>query len=381
MTINESVPQPLECFGIMENRLQENGDHRIEEDRNLNNAGAAVNVRDQYDLSPLFVASRRGYAKIVELLIEAGADLEAQNRDEGSALQVASGAGQEGIVDKLLESGADVNGGGGFYNNPLQAASAQGHASIVQRLITAGADVNKIGGYHGTSLQAASAEGDDHVVRRLLAANAEVNIQGGKHANALVAVSENLKFATRTIMSGASSGLSANFGKYVRIVVLLRDHGANADVPGTQYGDLLYTASYKGNEEAVRLLLETGVNANEQQRGKLDTALQAAAYRGEENIVKLLLDAGVNVNAQGGEFYGNALYAALESYWSDEKTVQILLDHGADVKAGNARHTDALEAASTEGKMDVVQRFLDKEVADRAGEVDSSAGCKRGQSP
>jgi ankyrin repeat protein len=61
-------------------------------------------------------------------------------------------------------------------------------------------------------------------------------------------------------------------------------------------------------------------------------ALQAASasYRGNEKVVQMLIDAGADVNAQGGE-HGNALQAALVLYYGNKKVVQMLIDAGADV--------------------------------------------------
>jgi ankyrin repeat protein len=50
---------------------------------------------------------------------------------------------------------------------------------------------------------------------------------------------------------------------------------------------------------------------------------------GQEKIIQVLLDHGANINAEGDD--GNALEAA--SMRGHEKTVQLLLDNGADVNA------------------------------------------------
>jgi ankyrin repeat protein len=54
---------------------------------------------------------------------------------------------------------------------------------------------------------------------------------------------------------------------------------------------------------------------------------------GNEDIVRLLLESGADVNAQliGGR-YGSAL-AAAQQQWGNEDTVLLLLESGADVNA------------------------------------------------
>ncbi|KAF5268142.1 hypothetical protein FOXYS1_962, partial [Fusarium oxysporum] len=66
---------------------------------------------------------------------------------------------------------------------------------------------------------------------------------------------------------------------------------------------------------------------------------------------------GADVNAQGGE-YGNALQAA--SYQGYLEIVQLLLDEGADINAQGGKYGNALQAASYEGNLEVVQLLLDE---------------------
>jgi hypothetical protein len=66
---------------------------------------------------------------------------------------------------------------------------------------------------------------------------------------------------------------------------------------------------------------------------------------------------GADVNAQGGE-YGNALQAA--SYEGHLEIVQLLLDKGADVNAQGGECSNALYAALLRGNLEIVQMLLDK---------------------
>ena len=80
--------------------------------------------------------------------------------------------------------------------------------------------------------------------------------------------------------------------------------------------------------------------------------LYYASITGLQRSVQILLDKGANVNAQGGD-YGNALQAA--SRWGYDQIVQILLDKGADVNAQGGRYGNALQAASRKGYDQVVR--------------------------
>ena len=85
--------------------------------------------------------------------------------------------------------------------------------------------------------------------------------------------------------------------------------------------------------------------------------LYYASMAGLSKSVQMLLDKGADVNAQGGNL-GNALQAA--STGGHNQVVQILLDKGADVNAFGGRYGNALRAASSRGHNQVVQILLDK---------------------
>ena len=240
----------------------------------------------------------------LELCIKAMIDINAQEGEldgyYGNALQVASYKGNADVVRILLKAGANpnMNKHGGYHGSALQAASYEGHTDVVRILRDAGADINIQGGAYGNALQAASICGRVEVVRILLKAEANVNAQSGRGSNALQAASD-----------------EGN----VEVVKMLIGAGANVNTQGGVYGNALQVASCKGNVEAVKMLLKAGVNVNAQ-GGNFGNALQAALYGWNFKIVKILLKAGANVNALDGK-YGNTLQAAL--YGGNAKAVKI----------------------------------------------------------
>ncbi|KAJ4034165.1 hypothetical protein NW758_011123 [Fusarium oxysporum] len=87
--------------------------------------------------------------------------------------------------------------------------------------------------------------------------------------------------------------------------------------------------------------------------------LYYACLSGLSRAARDLMTEGADVNAQGGE-YGNALQAA--SYEGNLEVVQLLLDQGADVNAQGGEYGNALQAASLRGNLEIVQLLLDKGV-------------------
>jgi ankyrin repeat protein len=143
---------------------------------------------------------------------------------------------------------------------------------------------------------------------------------------------------------------------------LLREKGADVNVPGGEYGNALQAASFQGHEAVVRMLVDNGADINAQ-GGKYGNALQAASRQGHKAVVRMLLDNGADINAQGGK-YGNALQAALCSgYWP---VVRILADNGADVNTQGEFFENLLQVASGEGDEEFIRRLLLEKAADIA---------------
>ncbi|KAF8208286.1 ankyrin repeat-containing domain protein [Mycena galopus ATCC 62051] len=250
--------------------------------------GADVNTQGGEFDTALHAASFRGHEKIVRLLLERGATVDAQSGPWGTALHVASMGGCDAVVRILLKHGADIDNqnfqvDNDTYNNTaLQVAALRGHISVVRLLVENGADINAPGGVDGTALQAASMAGHSEVVRFLLGMGADVDACGGEFGNALQA---------------------AVVKRHITIVRLLIEAEVNLDAQGgtgpTYYGlskstsTALQAASAMGNEEMVRLLVESGADVNIKE-GKYGTALQGASSRGHHKVVHFLLDNGAD---------------------------------------------------------------------------------------
>ena len=156
---------------------------------------------------------------------------------------------------------------------------------------------------------------------------------------------------------GIALATLASNGK-VEAIRMLLDNGVNINIQGADnyYNTLLQAAAHGGYVRAIQLFLDEGADVNVQ-GGEYGNALQAAASEGSIEAMQLLLDRGADVNAQGG-FHGNALQAvAIEG---STEAIQLLLDRGADVSAQGGEYGNALQAAAFEGSIESIQIFLDK---------------------
>ncbi|KAN0072724.1 ankyrin repeat domain-containing protein 50-like protein 3 [Elaphomyces granulatus] len=117
-------------------------------------------------------------------------------------------------------------------------------------------------------------------------------------------------------------------------------------------------AALLGHEKVLEWMLQSNkyCDINESDSAGR-TALIWASEFCHGKTVQMLLDRGADANAQGGG-YGNALQAASRS--GHEKIVQMLLDQGADVDAQGGLYGNSLQAASHGGHEKIVQMLLDR---------------------
>jgi len=137
-------------------------------------SGANVNVSNRQGDTPLFVATQKGYAGIVGMLLEAGADAKAVNRSRGfTALHLASAMDRADIVQRLLKAQPNVDAAEYDGFTPLYLAAQEENDEIVRLLLKAGADINAVDKNLGTtSLLAAAQLGHVEIANLLLNAGA-----------------------------------------------------------------------------------------------------------------------------------------------------------------------------------------------------------------
>ncbi len=139
-------------------------------------AGAEVNVRDRGGESPLDLAAWRGFAELVDLLldegaelpppgstqgqyvamfaaekgldrlfgmsVDAGVDLGLRNENDGSLLHSASQGGSAEVVARLLDEGFDPTERDVYGREPLHYAAEMGHQDIARLLLDRGAGID-----------------------------------------------------------------------------------------------------------------------------------------------------------------------------------------------------------------------------------------------
>jgi len=281
----------------------------------------------------------------------------------GRAAAAAAAAAAQADQDNQDVIVAGLVGGGSGGLTPLVFAAREGDIESARVLLDAGADVNQTTEYGWTPLLVATNNRNYKLGALLLERGANPslankggwtplylatdnrNIEGGdypvpkpdmdhlayitllldKGSDANARVKENT--LSRTIFTmqwffepGATAFVRAAQSSDTALMKLLLTHGADPKIP-TDFGDtaltvaggigwvegVTYERSAKENLEAVRMLLDLGIDPNAANRDGR-TALMGAAHKGRNDVILLLLDRGAKLETRdkGSRDTGNA---------------------------------------------------------------------------
>ena len=314
----------------------------------------------------LHYAVAQGSLEIVRILIHANIDV---NRErlmghpenlilvEGTALLDAAYEGSLNIIEELLKAGANVNYLPRFSNDPsaLILATREGHFEIVKRLVEAGANVNFVRDGEDYALFSAASHGYEEIFDFLYPLTAEE-----LRSEALKALPKGIQM--KKIEEEADP-----------LVCQLTDFIAENDIGNVQsilamgidinsyeefgFTPLLCAVAIR-SVSLVRMLLEVGANPDKKSVEDETTPLIASTIsiwsEEEVAITSLLLEAGCNVNAQDIEGYTALMYAVQcvprdnEARLARLKSIQLLLQFGADINIKNLKNQNAFEVVRNE---------------------------------
>jgi ankyrin repeat protein len=244
----------------------------------------------------------------------------------------------------------------------LHQAVRSGDTARVRVLLREPGAVNAVDAKGGTPLHDAVWAGEREIAELLIAAGADVN---ARHAEAgstplhYAIVKGHADIAALLLENGAVVGvtslhLAAARGSRV-ILELLLDHGADVKAIDNSGATALDEACWKGQPDAVRVLLARGADARTRNRETGMTPLHEAAVKGHGDIVALLLAAGADAGAKdnAGE---TALDAALGA--GQRSSVEALM--GRSVSTAPLRGASRLlREAILRGRLDSVTMLLD----------------------
>eukprot|EP01018_Ginkgo_biloba_P026192 Gb_31891 [translate_table: standard] len=158
------VPISL-CF------VSSRGDMQLMEQ--LLSRGMNPNETDYSSRTPLHIATARGFADCVSILLEFGADVNSKDEDGSVPLWEAILGRHDSIAKLLWDNGARLHSGN--VGNFLCIATGKANLDVLNDLLRYGADVNSINGDGRTALHVAVSDGCTEVVKYLLQHGADMN--------------------------------------------------------------------------------------------------------------------------------------------------------------------------------------------------------------
>ena len=290
--------------------------------------GASINSARKSDGSTaLHLAMQRNnpdYAFI--LLNQRQIEVNKRNDAGATALAFAAANDRSQYIDWLLSINADVTLADNSGYTPLIIAAMNGHAEAVEKLLySSGTAVNHQNNDGNTALHMAARNGLECVVQLLLQ-----NV---------------LTDTTIRNNNGATALTLAAVEGHTNIIRLLLEE-KNLNIQNEQQA--LYNASYYGQAEAVKQLLDAELfNVNQaDERG--DTPLAVAVMHGHVDTVRILLKASnIDVNKANAEGDTPLIWSVrpLLGQPSEELIKMLLATPGIDVNKQNNSGETALEIA------------------------------------
>jgi ankyrin repeat protein len=316
---------------------------------------ADVNAKEALrGTTALMWAAAQGHPAAVQLLIERGANLSARSNPDWPGKLVSYAKAEDPRPSRKKENvyvepkPPDMSDRSGGALTALVFATRRNDVDSVRVLLAAGADVNQVTGYGWSPLLVATQNRYYQLGAFLLDKGADPNLanKGGWTPLYLAVDNRNIEGGDYPVRKGDMDHLD--------FIEKLLDHGAdvNARMKDTTEGRTVFTsqwvhengatafwrASQSSDLVVMRLLLAHGADPKIATKINV-TALQVAAGIGwvegltyewseQANVeaVKLLLDLGIDPNAQA-ETGRTALHGA--GHKGRTAIVQLLVDHGA----------------------------------------------------
>lgn len=380
----------------------------LETTSRLLDLGASVDEPSGYDgSSPLFAASRKGHAAVIELLVKRGAAVDRPRKDGWTALLFCSFSGVPSSVSMLLKCGASINqcaepkvAGLGPNTTAIYLACRHGHAAVVDILLDNGADVS-ISPDEGGPLHTASSLGHLDIVKALIdrggADVKAVSVLGGFSALHLASKSGKSLVIRELVLNRGVSVNKKSAGDldrqtplvlacqagHLNAVKELLELGASARRGTTKDGSTpLFVAALHGHIDVMKVLLAKDASLVNTTIANGQSALFAACQRRRPDAAKYLLDMGADVDKQSEDGQTPLFIACIRAF----ETVELLISRGASVNHGLGDGSTPLFVASEKGKVDAVRLLLahgatssvNKSKEDNVGGAPLFVACRNG---
>ena len=334
----------------------------------LLDAGATVDIRNKYDITPLHEAVIKGDSLAVKMLLEYGADVSLRDCNGLNALQLASKRKSDNVLAVLLDHGAEVDAcdlTAREVFTPLTYAIMSNTPTMIRKLLEKGANVNFQARAHGDPvlcpLHQAVKRNMRSAVEIILEFKPDLEMQDSLKRSPLTSACYNstgVEMVKLLLAAGADPGTKLHHGTPLVIEIikanrftlaqLLIDSGARLDWRGTRRETLIHSLASQDRFEAIEFVLKNDFDINAQDSSGR-TPLMVAAQNDYISTIRVLLEHGASIDMQDRSRC-TALHWAVTTGLSE--SVTLLLEHRADPMICQHRGFSALGLAKFYGHPD-----------------------------
>ncbi|XP_050403524.1 serine/threonine-protein phosphatase 6 regulatory ankyrin repeat subunit A [Patella vulgata] len=331
-------------------------------------SGVDANKLNEYEETPIYVATIKGLYDVVIYLLEQGVDVHNIDRVENNLIHTflyryditLSHYLLLDCVVKLLESGVDVNQVNTYKETPIYIAATKGLFDVVICLLERGAGVHYVDSHQNNLIHTLLDIYDNTCRHDLLLKCIVTLVETGVDANQLNEYEE------------APISIAASKGLY-DVVIYLLERGCYVLYLDSHKNNLIHTLLYRheiyDNTERSDLLLqcvvtlvETGVDVN-QVNEDTETPILIAARKGLYDVVIYLLESGVDVHCVVSH-ENNLIHTLLDIYDNTRRhdlllqCVVTLVETGVDVNQVNENKETPILTAARKGLYELVIHLL-----------------------